>query len=177
MVRLYKNELKHLKNDPANEAGLLVISRGTALVLLFVYCAYIFFQVSLFFNYRRWSLIMLTHVAENPCWTLYPRGRGGARARGGEDECWCGWPIVSHWICVTTMPSLTTDPFSLLGVTVVTSFCADYCKCPFFVLKRAIISCLLLLSVVASIEEFAERYSVPKPFIGLILLPIVVSKY
>ena len=34
----------------------------------------------------------------------------------------------------------------------------------------------LLLSVVASIEEFAERYSVPKPFIGLILLPIVVSE-
>jgi len=29
--------------------------------------------------------------------------------------------------------------------------------------------------VVASIEEFAERYSVPKPFIGLILLPLVVS--
>ena len=35
----------------------------------------------------------------------------------------------------------------------------------------------LFFSVVASIEEFAERYSVPKPFIGLILLPIVVSKY
>ena len=32
-------------------------------------------------------------------------------------------------------------------------------------------------SVVASIEEFAERYSVPKPFIGLILLPIVVSEF
>jgi len=29
--------------------------------------------------------------------------------------------------------------------------------------------------VVASIEEFADRYHVPKPFIGLILLPIVVS--
>lgn len=31
--------------------------------------------------------------------------------------------------------------------------------------------------MVASIEEFAERYAVPKPFIGLILLPIVVSEY
>ena len=30
--------------------------------------------------------------------------------------------------------------------------------------------------MVSSIEEFAERYSVPKPFIGLILLPIVVSE-
>ena len=29
-------------------------------------------------------------------------------------------------------------------------------------------------AVVASIEEFAERYHVPKAFIGLILLPIVV---
>ena len=29
-------------------------------------------------------------------------------------------------------------------------------------------------AVVASIEETAERYHIPKPFIGLILLPIVV---
>ena len=29
------------------------------------------------------------------------------------------------------------------------------------------------ISVVASIEETAERYSIPKPFIGLILLPLV----
>ena len=30
-------------------------------------------------------------------------------------------------------------------------------------------------SVVASIEETAERYSIPKPFIGLILLPLVAN--
>lgn len=30
-------------------------------------------------------------------------------------------------------------------------------------------------AVVSSIEEFADRYHVPKPFIGLILIPIVVS--
>ena len=30
--------------------------------------------------------------------------------------------------------------------------------------------------MIASIEEFAERYSLPKPFIGLILVPIVVSE-
>ena len=46
----------------------------------------------------------------------------------------------------------------------------------FNIFGRTMIS-YLLLSVVASIEEFAERYSVPKPFIGLILLPIVVSEY
>ncbi|KAI0075271.1 calcium/proton exchanger [Panus rudis PR-1116 ss-1] len=41
----------------------------------------------------------------------------------------------------------------LLIVTLVTSFCADW--------------------LVASIEETSERYHIPKPFIGLILLPIV----
>ncbi|EGN95738.1 hypothetical protein SERLA73DRAFT_60702 [Serpula lacrymans var. lacrymans S7.3] len=44
---------------------------------------------------------------------------------------------------------------SLLLVTVITSFCADY--------------------LVASIEETADRYNIPKPFIGLILLPIVAN--
>lgn len=42
---------------------------------------------------------------------------------------------------------------ALLLVTIVTAFAADY--------------------LVASIEETAERYSIPKPFIGLILLPLV----
>lgn len=31
-----------------------------------------------------------------------------------------------------------------------------------------------VVSVVASIEETAEKYSIPKPFIGLILIPLVV---
>ncbi|EPQ57950.1 Calcium/proton exchanger [Gloeophyllum trabeum ATCC 11539] len=44
---------------------------------------------------------------------------------------------------------------ALLLVTVVTSFCADY--------------------LVASIEEVAVRYHIPKAFIGLILLPIVAN--
>ncbi|GAA5931686.1 uncharacterized protein JCM15063_001538 [Sporobolomyces koalae] len=42
---------------------------------------------------------------------------------------------------------------SLVAVTVVTSFCADY--------------------LVGAIDEFAQDYSIPKAFIGLILLPIV----
>lgn len=33
----------------------------------------------------------------------------------------------------------------------------------------------VLLTVVASIEETADRYKIPKPFIGLILLPIVAN--
>lgn len=45
--------------------------------------------------------------------------------------------------------------YRLLIVTLITSFCADY--------------------LVASIEETATRYHIPKPFIGLILLPIVAN--
>lgn len=62
------------------------------------------------------------------------------------------------------------SPHSLLGVTVITAFCADYCK----FLWNSDITDITFLLVVASIEETAHRYSIPKPFIGLILLPIVV---
>jgi len=104
-----------------DSVGLLIISRGTALVLLFVYCAYIVFQLK-------------THVE------LYiPETPENGEALEEEEP----------------KMSVVAAAFSLLGVTVVTSFCADY--------------------LVASIEEFAERYSVPKPFIGLILLPIVAN--
>jgi len=44
---------------------------------------------------------------------------------------------------------------ALLLVTVITSFCADF--------------------LVASIEETATRYKIPKAFIGLILLPLVAN--
>jgi Ca2+/H+ antiporter len=33
-----------------------------------------------------------------------------------------------------------------------------------------------ICSVVASIEETANRFDIPKAFIGLVLLPLVVSK-
>ncbi|GJE87088.1 calcium/proton exchanger [Phanerochaete sordida] len=55
----------------------------------------------------------------------------------------------------TPLMNVPAAGVSLLAVTVVTSFCADY--------------------LVASIEETAERYSIPKAFIGLILLPIVAN--
>ncbi|KAF5358107.1 hypothetical protein D9756_001376 [Leucocoprinus leucothites] len=51
--------------------------------------------------------------------------------------------------------NLLSATLGLLVVTVITSFCADY--------------------LVASIEETAERYHIPKKFIGLILLPIVAN--
>ncbi|KIO34739.1 hypothetical protein M407DRAFT_89616 [Tulasnella calospora MUT 4182] len=49
--------------------------------------------------------------------------------------------------------SMVSAAISLLAITVVTSFCADY--------------------LVASIEETAEKYHIPKPFIGVVLIPLV----
>jgi Ca2+:H+ antiporter len=106
---------RNLEHQNPDE-GLLVISRGTALLLLLVYAAYLFFQLK-------------THAylfqAEN---------------EGEVEESQMSVPAAAS---------------SLLLVTVVTSFCADY--------------------LVGSIEEFALRYNIPKTFIGLILLPIVAN--
>ncbi|KIY50764.1 calcium/proton exchanger, partial [Fistulina hepatica ATCC 64428] len=101
--------------DEDTQHGLLLISRGTALLLLGVYVAYLYFQIS-------------THAT--------PDGSAGQQAEE---------------------PSMSTVAASiaLLGTTVVTSFCADY--------------------LVGSIEETAKRYHIPKPFIGLILLPLVAN--
>ncbi|KAJ7024252.1 Sodium/calcium exchanger protein-domain-containing protein [Mycena alexandri] len=98
-----------------DQSGLLVISRGTALLLLGVYVAYLCFQLK-------------THAY------LF---------EAEEDEA------------EAPKTSVVSAGVALLLTTVVTSFCADY--------------------LVASIDETAERYSIPKPFIGLILLPIVAN--
>ncbi|KAF9469298.1 Sodium/calcium exchanger protein-domain-containing protein [Collybia nuda] len=102
--------------DPSGKAGLLVISRGTAILLLGVYITYLFFQLKTHPDFFE------------------------AKDAPEEEEA---------------KMSVIAAASGLLGVTVITSFCADY--------------------LVASIEETAERYSIPKPFIGLILLPIVAN--
>ncbi|KAI0927472.1 hypothetical protein AcV5_008004 [Taiwanofungus camphoratus] len=103
--------------DDSAENGLRIISRGTALLLLFVYVAYLIFQLK-------------THAS------LYQAQE--------EDE--------EHELARMNVPAAAS---ALLLVTIFTSFCADY--------------------LVASIEETAERYHIPKPFIGIILLPIVAN--
>ncbi|KAJ7161501.1 Sodium/calcium exchanger protein-domain-containing protein [Mycena crocata] len=112
-----KNNLAAIFSTKADvdQNGLLVISRGTALLLLGVYVAYLCFQLK-------------THAY------LFE-----AEAQEAEEP----------------RMSVVSAGVALLITTVVTSFCADY--------------------LVASIEETAERYSIPKPFIGLILLPIVAN--
>ena len=49
--------------------------------------------------------------------------------------------------------NINTAISSLIVITVITSFCADY--------------------LVGAIEEFSVNFGIPKAFIGLILLPIV----
>ncbi|KAG1891480.1 Sodium/calcium exchanger protein-domain-containing protein [Suillus subluteus] len=103
-------------------AGLLFISRGTAILLLGVYCAYLWFQLK--------SHPKLFISPDSP-----------------TDE-----PNSEE-----TVPRMGTAAASvaLLSVTVVTAFCAEY--------------------LVSSIEETAVRYSIPKAFIGVVLLPIVAN--
>ncbi|KAI0748486.1 calcium/proton exchanger [Daedaleopsis nitida] len=105
--------------DENSIQGLKIISRGTAILLLIVYIAYLYFQLK--------SHAYLFIAAET----------------GEEEEA--ETPQMSPWAAGS----------ALLVVTLFTSFCADY--------------------LVASIEETAERYHIPKPFIGLILLPIVAN--
>ncbi|BGP46253.1 hypothetical protein JCM10450v2_002093 [Rhodotorula kratochvilovae] len=95
-------------------SGLLKLSRGTAIILLFCYASYLFFQLR-------------THhyLFEDPT------------EHEHEDA----------------KMNIQTAVGALVAVTVVTSFCADY--------------------LVGAIDEFAMDYSIPKAFIGLILLPIV----
>jgi len=98
------------------KGGLSIISRGTAILLLIVYVAYLVFQLK-------------TH---------------NYLFSASEDE----------EVEEAKMSTISAGS-ALLVVTVITSFCADY--------------------LVASIEETADRYSIPKAFIGMILLPIVAN--
>ncbi|KAI8989770.1 calcium/proton exchanger [Trametes punicea] len=115
-----KGELGLGGMDAGGVHGLKIISRGTAILLLIVYIAYLFFQYP--------TSQLKTHAF------LYTPASGVVE----EEEPKMNIPAAGS---------------ALLLVTVVTSFCADF--------------------LVASIEETANRYSIPKPFIGLILLPIV----
>ncbi|OAV87689.1 calcium/proton exchanger [Puccinia triticina 1-1 BBBD Race 1] len=95
--------------------GLLVISRGTSVLMLAMYILYLYFQLS-------------THSY------LYE----DTSSETEEEEA---------------RMNFRTATGALVGVTVVTAFCAEY--------------------LVDSIDEFAQQAGIPKAFIGLILLPIV----
>ncbi|KAG8773905.1 hypothetical protein FRC15_001690 [Serendipita sp. 397] len=112
--------------DDGSKAGLLFISHGTSIILLALYGAYLFFQLR-----THPDLFKLRS----------PRNDDDEEEEEEEEE--------------GAKMNLPAAALALLGVTVVTSFCADY--------------------LVASIEETADRYNIPETFIGLILLPIVAN--
>jgi len=113
-------------------SGLLFISRGAAILLLFVYVVYLVFQLK-----THAYLFDPNHNREE----RDPESRREEESEVQEQEA-------------LEMSTLAAG-VALVFATVVTSFAADY--------------------LVASIEETAERYSIPKPFIGLILLPLVAN--
>jgi Ca2+:H+ antiporter len=114
--------------DDDAQKGLLIISRGTAILLLGVYIAYLIFQLK-------------THAH------LFISKRKDHEARGGEN--------IQEVEEEPAQMSVVAASVGLLVVTITTSFVADF--------------------LVASIEETATRYNIPKSFIGLILLPIVAN--
>ncbi|KAI0306422.1 Calcium/proton exchanger [Multifurca ochricompacta] len=115
--------------DESAQKGLLIISRGTAILLLGVYIAYLIFQLK-------------THAS---LFIAKPKPRD-AEAHTNERA-----PELEE----TPKMSVVAAGLGLLVVTIITSLVADY--------------------LVASIEETANRFEIPKSFIGLILLPIVAN--
>ncbi|THH03425.1 hypothetical protein EW145_g6270 [Phellinidium pouzarii] len=127
---LSEDSAPHFKEK--SEAGLLAISRGTAIMLLIVYIAYLFFQLKT----HKHLFVSKPHRQDS----VEPREYRPRPANEPED---------------TQQMSVIAAGTVLLAVTVVTSFCADH--------------------LVASIEEVAIRYQIPKAFIGIILIPIVAN--
>ncbi|KAG8908530.1 hypothetical protein FRB99_005890 [Tulasnella sp. 403] len=124
--------------DDGSKAGLLLISRGTSILLLLVYFAYLYFQLV---SHQE----LFKSDFDDDC-SMHQR------PYGSDAETAIGQPSVPEEPEEAQM-SMVSATVSLLAVTIVTSFCADY--------------------LVASIEETAAKYSIPKPFIGVILLPLV----
>lgn len=125
-------------------SGLLIISRGTAILLLLVYAAYLRFQLST-------HAYLFTPKIKKRSQGVGTEGEGVGDEEAQAEEGVQGEEEEEEEETLEMAP--LAAGIALLLVTVVTAFAADY--------------------LVASIEETAERYSIPKPFIGLILLPLV----
>lgn len=159
------------KIDSSYSEGLLIISRGTAIVLLLVYCAYIWFQVCFGLFPKHGPLLVAVEIA-----CLFVRGCDSTARGGTQDEHFGGGIrvcleysphlILLNWRTFILSPGCWASPSSQLFALITASFASDTHQLSLMVKKN---------SVVASIEETAERYHIPKPFIGLILLPIVVG--
>jgi Ca2+:H+ antiporter len=158
--------------DQHTQEGLSIISRGTAILLLGVYVAYLVFQLkthaSLFVPKparRHTDDTFVEDVEDHPC---EPQQIVEDPPEMSAVAAGLGYVRVHR-----SRFSGLKKTFSLLIVTVVTSLIADYCEFQggeaYFWLN------VTFCSVIASIEETAHELDISKSFIGLILLPLVVS--
>lgn len=130
-------------DNDKNVLGLEFISRGTSIFLLVVYAIYLIFQLRTHAFLYDPTVIHPDDYRRAPDTLLSPE----ALERQAIREAALNEPKDEPKM---NLPSATVG---LLIVTAVTAFCAEF--------------------LVASIEETAVRYHIPKNFIGLILLPIV----
>ncbi|KAL9715349.1 hypothetical protein Ac2012v2_002013 [Leucoagaricus gongylophorus] len=130
-------------DNDKNVLGLEFISRGTSIFLLVVYAIYLIFQLRTHAFLYDPTVIHPDDYRRAPDTLLSPE----ALERQAIREAALNEPKDEPKM---NLPSATVG---LLVVTAVTAFCAEF--------------------LVASIEETAVRYHIPKNFIGLILLPIV----
>lgn len=145
--------------------GLLIISRGTAMLLLVVYCAYIWFQACFNAFLPQCPFLFKWIVKISQLFIRWSKSSGGNGASYGYCGGRCCVCSVCHSLHYMLIPTVR-----LLSVTAIVAFCAEFREWPtwspcFF---------LSIVVVVASIEETAVRYHIPKAFIGVVLLPIVV---
>jgi len=145
----------------ASWEGLLTISRGTAIILLVVYVVYLYFQLK---SHRH---LFVAATSKQTTWRELDRESYNSEGHNSDGGNGHGNPGHGGILPIARDPPVDEEPVEkakmnaasagvgLLIVTLVTSFCADF--------------------LVASIEETANRYHIPKAFIGIVLLPIVAN--
>ncbi|KAL8305688.1 hypothetical protein RB597_003567 [Gaeumannomyces tritici] len=133
-----------------SEASILILSRGTSIILLMLYCLYLWFQLNthknLFISKAETQRVNGVNGSASPNGINSTTSTvvsdeesqsGESNVEGEEEEHMLWWAAA----------------LVLIGTTVVISFCADY--------------------LVESIEPIVETGVLSRAFIGLILIPIV----
>jgi Ca2+:H+ antiporter len=161
--------------DKHTQKGLSIISRGTAILLLGVYVAYLVFQL------KTHASLFIPRPARRHTDDVFVEDHEDVEHQPYEAQHMVeDSPEMSAVAAGLGYVRVHRSRFSgqlkfcsLLIVTVVTSLIADYCE--FQGGEVRLWLNVTFCSVVASIEETAQELDISKSFIGLILLPIVVS--
>ncbi|CAO3667108.1 unnamed protein product [Rhizopus stolonifer] len=125
---------------------ILDISRGTAIILLIIYFAYLFFQLkthkNLFLQAPMEAMKIERSVSANELWnTNKNQDDSEEQTQLVEEEL----PLMSCWMAIVT----------LLIITVIVAICGEF--------------------LVSAIESVVEVWGISETFVGLILLPIVAN--